>query len=87
VHATAGTVTVEVESDSLVVTDTGVGIAGAHIERVFERHYRGEGSSGSGIGLALVKRICDTCGWAIVLDSRQGVGTIARLLFHPPRPS
>jgi hypothetical protein len=31
--------------------------------RVFERHYRGPESTGAGIGLSLVKRICDRLGW------------------------
>ncbi|WP_270299260.1 sensor histidine kinase, partial [Eggerthella sinensis] len=37
----------------LRVTDTGPGIASEDLPHLFERFYRGEGSEGFGIGLAL----------------------------------
>ncbi len=42
-----------------------------------ERYYKGASSAGAGVGLSLVKRICDRYGWHITLDSKEGEGTSA----------
>ncbi len=80
-HTEAGRVLVHLYADRLVVSDTGIGIENEEIGRVFQRYYRGAASSGSGIGLSLVKRICDRQGWQIELVSRTGGGTNATLKF------
>lgn len=80
-HTEDGEVAVHLHTDRLVVADTGSGIAGDDLERVFERHFRGPASAGAGIGLALVKRICDRHGWRIELYSRPAGGTTATLGF------
>ena len=64
----------------LTVRDTGIGIPQEEIQRVFDRYY--SGASGSqGIGLSLVKRICQRYGWRIGIDSSEGQGTLIRLWF------
>ncbi len=60
----------------LTIEDTGVGIA--HPEKAFERFYK-EQERGVGIGLHIVKKLCDQMGIAIGLESRKGVGTSVRL--------
>lgn len=72
---------VRLDTDKLVVSDTGIGIGRDELGQVFERYRKGPESSGAGIGLSLVKRICDRHGWRIDLDSRPGEGTIATLHF------
>lgn len=54
----------------LRVVDTGPGIAPAERQRVFDRFYRvpGASSSGSGLGLSIVKAIADAHGAGIALD-------------------
>lgn len=64
----------------LRVADQGIGIPAADQRRVFERFYRAgdemtRRTRGSGLGLALVKRIADAHGAAIRLNSREGQGT------------
>ena len=81
-HAGEGDVSVHLHADRLVVSDEGGGIPSAELERVFERNYRGAASAGSGIGLSLVKRICDRHGWRIELASAQAGGTTATLIFR-----
>lgn len=81
-HAGEGDVSVHLHADRLVVRDEGSGIPIAELERVFERNYRGAASAGSGIGLSLVKRICDRHGWRIELASAQAGGTTATLIFR-----
>jgi signal transduction histidine kinase len=69
-----GRVVVEIllQSDAtcLVITDSGPGIPSAERERVFDRFYRANGpdQAGAGLGLSIVKRICDLHGVDIRLD-------------------
>ncbi|WP_456403056.1 sensor histidine kinase [Hydrogenimonas sp.] len=69
-----GRVRVSIESGEarLSIEDTGVGIA--HPEKAFERFYK-EQERGLGIGLHIVKKLCDQMGVAIRLESRKGRGT------------
>ena len=80
-HTEGGSVAVRLCADRLVVSDTGIGISSEEIGQVFQRYYRGASSSGAGIGLSLVKRICDRQNWNIALESRPGGGTMATLRF------
>jgi len=61
----------------LSITDQGVGIAHEHLERIFDRFYRispsDERSSGSGLGLAVVRATVEAHGGKIWADS-PGVG-------------
>jgi signal transduction histidine kinase len=77
----SGSVTITIEEHSLTVTDTGTGIHSNEIGKVFQRHYKGSGSAGSGIGLSLVKRICDRYSWETIMESTVGKGTSAQLIF------
>ena len=77
-----GEVSVRVEAGRVMVTDTGRGIHADELARIFQRHYKGAGSQGAGIGLSLVRRICDRYGWEIAIESRAGVGTVAVLAWE-----
>jgi len=81
VHAAHGSVGVSLSDDRLVVSDTGPGIDQQELGQVFDRYHKGPDSEGAGIGLSLVKRICDRHGWRIALTSRPGGGTTATLHF------
>lgn len=68
------------ETLELTVSDTGVGIAEAHMGRLFERFYRIEGQSGrthegTGIGLALVQELVKLHGGTVHAESELGRGT------------
>jgi signal transduction histidine kinase len=76
-----GEIRVNLEAGSLTVTDTGIGIEAEKLPRVFERYYASQHSRGSGIGLSLVKRICDRYGWSITIESEPGHGTTTKLEF------
>lgn len=80
-HTDGGTVDVRLSQDRLTVTDAGPGIDETEADLLFQRYYRGAASSGSGIGLSLVKRICDRQRWRVQLENRAGGGTIAELRF------
>lgn len=78
-----GVVAIQLDEERLSVSDSGVGIPREAVSQVFQRLYKGAGSEGFGIGLSLVKKICDRYGWVIELDSEEGRGTRAVLRFAP----
>ena len=72
--------------DGIVVTvrDEGVGMSGETMKHIFEKFYQGDTSrksEGSGIGLALVKKILDLCGGQISVTSAEGEGSTFRRLL------
>lgn len=76
-----GTVSVQAHRENgeleLAVTDTGEGIDAAVIERVFEPFWRGDparASNGTGLGLALAKRIVESLGGRIEVESEPTAG-------------
>lgn len=83
-HTPSGSISISVADNVLTISDTGIGISGEEIGKIFQRHFKGAGSTGSGIGLSLVKRICDRYGWETMIDSTEGRGTSARLMFSTP---
>lgn len=70
----------------LQIEDTGCGIRPDALARVFERLYQANppepGRHGFGIGLSIVRKICDRYHWSIRLDSEPGKGT--RVSLHLP---
>ena len=85
-----GRVTVAVEKlpegTSLMVSDTGIGIPQADMDRVFERFYRVDKShskeiGGTGLGLSIVKHGAAFHNAKVSLQSTEGEGTTVRLLF------
>ena len=75
-------VTVSVHGGTLEVADRGPGVAPDERERVFDRFYRATSARtlpGSGLGLSIVAQIAVLHGGSVVLDAREGGGTVARL--------
>jgi len=71
----------------LRVTDSGPGIPIGDRQRVFDRFYRpaGQVEPGAGLGLAIVRRLCDRYGIEISLgDGENGVGLRVDLIFPAP---
>ncbi|MFM0327745.1 sensor histidine kinase [Caballeronia glebae] len=71
----------------LHIEDTGSGIAEEALPLVFDRFYRAAHGQteqrGFGIGLSIVKKICDRYGWAIRLESEERQGTRVSLSLPP----
>ncbi|MCR9200896.1 MAG: ATP-binding protein [Planctomycetaceae bacterium] len=85
-----GSVTLELieepSQNTLKVIDTGQGIPEGDHERVFERFYRVERdrsseTGGTGMGLAIVKHLCQAVGADVTLESQQGAGTTFSVTF------
>lgn len=77
-----------------VVRDTGAGIAGDDLPRVFDRFYRGDAArtrteatsahaSGAGLGLSIGRWIADSHGARIDIASHVGAGTTVTVAFPP----
>ncbi|SFE95612.1 HAMP domain-containing sensor histidine kinase [Nitrosomonas sp. Nm166] len=77
-----GFIRVEYHNQRLSVSDSGIGIEPAYLPLLYERFFRGATQGeGLGIGLAIVKRICDHYGWLIEVDSTPGKGTTFHIIF------
>ncbi|MCW8809125.1 MAG: sensor histidine kinase [Rhodanobacter sp.] len=79
-----GAVRVEVGHGRIEVIDTGPGIKPEDAERLFQRGVRGEGvgGSGAGLGLAIVRRLCELYGWDVSMRPRADAnGAIASIVF------
>jgi signal transduction histidine kinase len=80
-------VSLTVERNRLVVevADNGIGIDEEEIDKIFTPFYRGKNKSlaeGTGIGLALTKRIVELHKGTIAVRSQKGVGTSVTLSFQ-----
>ncbi len=71
------------------VSDTGVGIPGSALERLYQPFYQVDtgltrAHGGTGLGLAICKQIIDEMGGSISVRSVQGVGTTFELQLEVP---
>ena len=64
----------------LRISDTGVGIASAQLQKIFQPFSTSK-RKGLGLGLALVKRTMERIGGSIRIASQIGRGTQATLIF------
>jgi signal transduction histidine kinase len=76
----------------IVVSDTGVGIPGAELERIFEQFHRVKGplqqnTEGAGLGLAIAQRLTFLLGGDINVESELGSGSTFTVRVPPRRPA
>lgn len=70
----------------LTVSDSGIGIAPEHQNRIFERFYRvdkshSKASGGTGLGLSIVKHAVLQHGGKTEIESEPGKGTVIRVIL------
>ena len=75
---------------AIAVHDTGIGIAPADQARIFLEFEQADGSStrkfgGTGLGLTISKRIIESMGGSIAVDSAGGQGSTFRVMVPLPR--
>lgn len=80
----SGGVSIKLEPPrTLVIADTGIGIAQEDLPRVFDKSFTGyngrEDKRASGIGLYLCRRVTDKLGHGLSITSEAGRGTTVRL--------
>lgn len=81
-----GTISIYYDGDScLCIKDSGIGIALADMERLFEKGFTGyngrQYKKASGIGLYMCKRMCDKLNIAISIESIVNEYTLVKLKF------
>ena len=75
-----GSVIIQYKDNQLIVIDTGKGIKDIH--QIFDRFYK-EQDRGIGVGLHIVKKLCDELNIKIKVESQLGVGS--RFILKFPR--
>lgn len=74
-----GKITIYSENETLVIKDTGIGIAKEDLPRIFEKGYTGGNGrldkKSSGLGLYLCKKAADKLGITISVESKPGEGS------------
>lgn len=73
-----GSVYITIENKELIIEDTGIGIK--NINNIFQRYYK-ENDRGLGIGLNIVKQLCDILNIKINIKSELQKGTKVTLTF------
>jgi signal transduction histidine kinase len=77
-----GFIRVSFSQKRLSISDSGIGIEPYYLPLLYERFFRGSTQGeGLGIGLAIVKRICDHYGWIIDVESTPGKGSTFHITF------
>ena len=83
-YTQAGEVLVRLGPDYIDVIDSGPGLSPEDAAKLFERGYRGTHaghSQGGGIGLSIVRRLCELYGWDVRVKPGAERGVIATLTF------
>ena len=86
-YTRAGSITIELEAPkTLVIRDTGIGVAPEDLPRIFEKGYTGYNGRGdqkaSGLGLYLCRTICKRLGHTITASSAPDHGTAIRITLE-----
>lgn len=86
-YTDSGEVVVEIGAASVVIRDTGVGMAPGQVDAMYQPFVRGEGvrRDGHGVGLTIVRRLSDRFGWPVTIDSTLGTGTRVEIRFPAAR--
>jgi len=80
-------VVVDNKEKAFIVIDTGIGIKQSEVDKVFERFYmvdkgRNRENDSSGIGLSIVKNICNYYNLKIEVTSEINKGSVFKIIFH-----
>jgi len=81
-----GVIAITIDDKQVSVSDTGIGMNQQHLQHVFEPFYRAHtDSNGHGLGLTIVKQLCNRYGWQLKIRSKQGEGTCITVIFPKAR--
>jgi signal transduction histidine kinase len=81
-YTKTGFIVVKIDDLQVSVSDTGIGMEKQQLEKVFDPFYRANADgSGHGLGLTIVKRLCNQFGWALTIRSKPGEGTCISVSF------
>ncbi|MFC5579311.1 sensor histidine kinase [Lysobacter niabensis] len=89
-YTTRGEVIVHLHPKAVEVIDSGPGLSEEDAAKLFERGYRGTHaghSQGGGIGLSIVRRLCELYGWDVRVLPGSDKGVVAILTFGKVAPT
>lgn len=82
-----GTISVYSKGNSIFISDTGIGISGEDLPRIFEKGYTGYNGrtdkKSTGLGLYLCRRTAEKLGHTLRVSSEIGKGTLAEIDLTP----
>jgi len=79
------TIVLTLKTGAFTIKDEGVGIAKEKLHEIFKLYERGSNIAGGfGVGLSIVKQICDEVGISIEVESELNKGSIFRLSWAKP---
>ena len=86
IYTNEGSVTVTIKENSVLVTDTGIGMSEEQTRKIFQPYYRAECANksnrkGYGVGLTIVRRLCGRFNWTVDVASEEGAGTTFTVNF------
>ena len=81
-HTASGKIGVIVKDDRVIVSDSGAGMNSEDLKLVTQLHLHGDRNKRFGLGLSIVKRLCDRLGWGLKIESEIGRGTSVELKFR-----
>lgn len=78
-----GSIHIEISNKNVIIDDSGQGMSPQQVNSMFKPFHRGDNinASGYGIGLTIVKRLCDRFNWQVEVSSESGKGTQCRVIF------
>ncbi|QIK69357.1 HAMP domain-containing histidine kinase [Erysipelothrix sp. HDW6C] len=80
VHTNGSIVITQIDDETLTITDEGPGMSPSDIQNMWNRYYQSDtnhqrSSTGSGLGLSIVKNVLDLHGYAYDVQSSESTGT------------
>ncbi len=81
-HSRCGKISIQAQGDELVIADTGPGIPDSVSGMIYQPFAKGEESAGHGLGLSIVRRLCDRNDIDFTLECSACGGTTIRLGFR-----
>lgn len=82
-HSSEGEITLVAQRHGFTICDTGPGISKSERDAIFKPFYRGKKGSqqGLGLGLSLVKRICEKEQWTVTVNDNHPSGCCFQVAF------
>ena len=85
-YTNEGRVTITIRENSVLIADTGIGMDGEQLKRIFQPYYRAENENktkrkGYGVGLTIVRRLSNRLNWRVNVESEVNVGTRVEVIF------